>query len=98
MYPGICGRGWRPARLRLKRHSIGTGVMPEHRVAVGGREMRIFLCAIAAVFSLGGCGKKAPPTPPAVDVAVLTVVPAPATVTEDYVAQTEAVNTVEIRP
>ncbi|HWY25145.1 MAG TPA: efflux RND transporter periplasmic adaptor subunit [Nevskia sp.] len=72
--------------------------MPEHRVAVGGREMRVFLCAIAAVFSLGGCGKKGPPAPPAVDVAVLTVVPAPATVTEDYVAQTEAVNTVEIRP
>jgi membrane fusion protein (multidrug efflux system) len=31
-------------------------------------------------------------------VAVLTVTPQPATVTEDYVAQTEAVNTVEIRP
>ncbi len=72
--------------------------MPEHRVAVGGREMRVFLCAIAAVFFLGGCGKKAPPAPPAVDVAVVTVVPQPATVTEDYVAQTEAVNTVEIRP
>ncbi|HZR37869.1 MAG TPA: efflux RND transporter periplasmic adaptor subunit [Nevskia sp.] len=72
--------------------------MPEQMVAVRGRRVRTLLCAIAATLLLIGCGKKAPPPPPAVDVAVVTVTPQPATVTEDYVAEAEAVNTVEIRP
>jgi membrane fusion protein (multidrug efflux system) len=72
--------------------------MPEHSVAVGRRGTSLLLCAIAASLFLGACGKKPPPAPPAVDVAVVTVTPQPATVTEDYVAETEAVNTVEIRP
>jgi membrane fusion protein (multidrug efflux system) len=44
------------------------------------------------------CGKKDPPTPPAVAVSTVAVAPQAATVFADYVAQTEAVNTVEIRP
>jgi len=45
-----------------------------------------------------GLREKSPPTPPAVDVAFVTVTPQAATVTEDYVAQTEAINTVESPP
>jgi membrane fusion protein (multidrug efflux system) len=44
------------------------------------------------------CGKKDPPTPPAVAVSTVAVAPQAATVFADYVAQTEAVNTVEVRP
>jgi membrane fusion protein (multidrug efflux system) len=72
--------------------------MPEHSIAVCGKGMSIVLGALAAGLLLAACGKQAPPAPPAVDVAVLAVTPQPAVVTEDYVAQTEAVNTVEIRP
>jgi len=53
--------------------------------------------ALLALLLGGGCAKK-PPAPPPPEVTVLTVTPAPATYTEDYVAQTEAVNAVEIRP
>ncbi len=60
--------------------------------------LRLILCAGLSALALGGCGKKAPATPPAVDVSTQLVTPQAATVTEDYVAQTEAVNTVEIRP
>jgi membrane fusion protein (multidrug efflux system) len=52
----------------------------------------------AAALVLVACGKKDPPAPPAVAVSIVTVAPQPATVFADYVAQTEAVNTVEIRP
>jgi len=44
------------------------------------------------------CSPKKPPPPPPSQVSVMTVTHTPATYTEDYVAQTEAVNTVEIRP
>jgi len=59
--------------------------------------MRLMFCVCAAL-AFTACGKKAAPTPPAVDVSAVTVSPQAATVTEDYVAQTEATNTVEIRP
>jgi membrane fusion protein (multidrug efflux system) len=57
-------------------------------------------------FALGGlcaaqllaCSGKKPPAPGPPEVSVIAVTPSPATYTEDYVAQTEAVNTVEIRP
>jgi membrane fusion protein, multidrug efflux system len=55
------------------------------------------LIAIAALALVSACSKP-PPTPPPVDVAVITVVPRAATVTEDHVAQTEARNAIEIRP
>src|SRR5258708_8225638 len=51
-----------------------------------------------ATLMLTACGKQGPSSPPAVDVSTVAVAPQAATVTEDYVAETEAVNTVEIRP
>jgi membrane fusion protein (multidrug efflux system) len=54
--------------------------------------------AIAFGGLLAACSAKKPPPPPPPEVSVLTVTHSPATYTEDYVAQTEAVNTVEIRP
>jgi membrane fusion protein, multidrug efflux system len=47
---------------------------------------------------LAACSAKQPPAPPPPEVTVLTVAHTPATYTVDYVAQAEAVNTVEIRP
>ena len=67
-----------------------------HGQAVNSRFMQL-VCVGTAALMLTGCSKKAP-APPPVEVATLTVAPQPATVAEDYVAQTEAVNTVEIRP
>jgi membrane fusion protein, multidrug efflux system len=58
---------------------------------------RVLLSAFA-VMQLAACGKGPAPAPPAPEVATLTVTPKPATFTLDYVASTEAVNTVEIRP
>jgi membrane fusion protein, multidrug efflux system len=52
----------------------------------------------AAALVLAACGKKDPPKPPAAAVSTVTVAPQAATVFTDYVAQTEAINTVEIRP
>ena len=50
------------------------------------------------VAQLAACGKATPPAPPPPEVATVKVTPRPATFTLDYVASTEAVNTVEIRP
>jgi membrane fusion protein (multidrug efflux system) len=47
---------------------------------------------------LTACGKKGPADPPRVAVSTVAVAAQAATVFADYVAQTEAVNTVEIRP
>jgi membrane fusion protein (multidrug efflux system) len=58
---------------------------------------RVLLSAFA-VIQFAACGKGPAPAPPAPEVATLTVTPKPATFTLDYVASTEAVNTVEIRP
>jgi membrane fusion protein (multidrug efflux system) len=47
---------------------------------------------------MAGCGQKGPPpAPPPAEVTVIKAAPAPVTLYEDYVAQTEAVDTVEIR-
>jgi len=73
--------------------------MPNSKsVAVDSNVMRWALCLGAAALVLVACGKKDPPSPPAVAVSTVTVAPQAATVFTDYVAQTEAVNTVEIRP
>jgi len=51
-----------------------------------------------AVLALAGCGNKsAPPAPPPPEVNVIKTVAQPVTVFEEYVGQTEAVDTVEIR-
>jgi membrane fusion protein, multidrug efflux system len=73
--------------------------MPDSKsVAVGSRVMRWAACMSAATLVVVACGKKDPPTSPAVAVSTVAVAPQSATVFADYVAQTEAVNTVEIRP
>ncbi|HSB96622.1 MAG TPA: efflux RND transporter periplasmic adaptor subunit [Spongiibacteraceae bacterium] len=56
-----------------------------------------YCIALMGLLNLVGCSKTAPTSPP-VDVAVITMVPRAATVTEDHVAQTEARNAIEIRP
>src|SRR5580693_10525384 len=73
--------------------------MPNSKsVAVGSNVMLRALCIGAATLVLVACGKKGPPPPPPADVSTVAVAPQAATVAEDYVAETEAVNTVEIRP
>jgi membrane fusion protein, multidrug efflux system len=62
------------------------------------RVRMLYTGAACALSLLSACAPKKPPAPPPPEVTVLTVAPTPATYTEDYVAQTEAVNTVEIRP
>lgn len=72
--------------------------MPGERVPPQYSRVRLVgLVAASMLAALPACGHKSPP-PPAPEVSVLTVRPGPATFSEDYVAQTEAVNTVEIRP
>src|SRR5215469_4466824 len=55
----------------------------------------LIACVVA---QLAACGKATPPAPPPPEVATVKVTPRPATFTLDYVATTEAINTVEIRP
>lgn len=69
-------------------HSAHPAHRPWLAVALGG--------LLAA--QLLACSGKKPPAPGPPEVSVIAVTPSPATYTEDYVAQTEAVNTVEIRP
>jgi membrane fusion protein (multidrug efflux system) len=57
---------------------------------------RVAICA--AVFLAAACSRQAPPPPAPVDVSTVTVTPHPTTFPEDYVAQIEAVNAVDIRP
>src|SRR6184192_4046123 len=67
-------------------------------VAAGSKVRRLALCIGAAALMLTACGKKTPADPPRADVSTVPAAPQAATVFTDYVAQTEAVNTVEIRP
>ena len=55
------------------------------------------LCLLALTGIYGCAPKSAPPPPPPPEVSVLKVAAAPITAFEQYVAQTEAVDTVEIR-
>lgn len=67
------------------------------RVHLDGRRGACLIVAAGLALAGAGCAKQAPPPPPA-EVAVIRVQPRAATVTEDYVAQTEARETIEIRP
>jgi membrane fusion protein, multidrug efflux system len=58
----------------------------------------VLLAIIGAAVSISACSNHAPPAPAAVEVTIVTVRPHPVTFPEDYVAQTEAINAVEIRP
>jgi membrane fusion protein, multidrug efflux system len=70
--------------------------MPRRSVAIPST-IKIAIAAALAVLS-ASCGGNAPPAAAIVDVTTITVTPHPVTFPEDYVAQTEAVNAVEIRP
>jgi len=73
--------------------------MPRHLgVVAGSKARRLALCVGITTLMLTACGKKGPADPPRVAVSTVAVAPQAATVFADYVAQTEAVNTVEIRP
>ncbi len=73
--------------------------MPDSKsVAIGSKVMRWAVCMGTATLVVVACGKKGPADPPRVAVSTVAVAPQAATVFADYVAQTEAVNTVEIRP
>jgi membrane fusion protein (multidrug efflux system) len=64
-----------------------TGIRSPARVAV-----------CAAVFLAAACSRQPPPPPAPVEVSTVTVTPHPTTFPEDYVAQIEAINAVDIRP
>jgi membrane fusion protein (multidrug efflux system) len=55
-----------------------------------------FLLGVAGA-TLGGCKGAAPPQAPLLEVTVMDVKPGPATVYDEYVAQTQAPGTIEIR-
>src|SRR5450755_1276227 len=56
------------------------------------------IAVVATALLSAACSRNAPPAPAAVEVTTISVTPHPVTFPEDYVAQTEAVNAVEIRP
>ncbi len=74
--------------------------MSNHDSPSGALAMtRNFFLLCAALPAISACSSKPPPAvPPPVEVTVLVATPRAATVTQDYVAQTEAKNAVEIRP
>lgn len=61
-------------------------------------ELRWLGVVAGALVLLGGCSKAAPPTPPPVSVTAIRLVSRSVTVAQEYPAQLEASNTVEIRP
>ena len=73
--------------------------MPRYlSVAAGSKVRRLALGVGITTLMLTACGKKGPPAPPPVDVSTVAVASQAATVFQDYVAGTEAINTVEVRP
>jgi membrane fusion protein, multidrug efflux system len=61
--------------------------------------LRVSVLTASAALLITACsGKPAPAPPPPAEVRVLELQPKPARVTVEYVAETEAFNTVEIRP
>jgi membrane fusion protein, multidrug efflux system len=70
--------------------------MPSFDVAAGAATVRV--AALAGLLLCAACSKPAPPAPHPVDVATVVVHPQPTSFPEDFVAETEAINAVEIRP
>jgi len=71
--------------------------MPSFHTAAGYRSPRI--AALTGLLLLcAACSKGPPPPPKPVEVATVIVQPKPAVFPEDFVAETEAINAVEIRP
>jgi membrane fusion protein (multidrug efflux system) len=79
--------------MRLPKESA----MTSFHVAASVHGIRIAALAGLALLCTA-CSKAAPPAPHPVDVATVIVRPQPATFPEDFVAETEAINAVEIRP
>jgi membrane fusion protein (multidrug efflux system) len=71
-----------------KVSAAGPGRAGRHPLKVG---------CIAALLLLGACGHHAPPPPARVPVSVVRLLPRPMSITEEYPAQVEASNSVEIR-
>ena len=71
--------------------------MPYCCLATGVQRIRIVAWTGLGLLCVA-CSHGAPPAPAAVEVTTVIVQPKPATFPEDYVAQTEAINAVEIRP
>jgi membrane fusion protein (multidrug efflux system) len=67
------------------------------RLALNRHVMRNAVVATIALLNFA-CSRSPPPATAAVEVTTITVTPHPVSFPEDYVAQTEAINTVEIRP
>jgi membrane fusion protein (multidrug efflux system) len=62
------------------------------------RPIRTCLACLGAVLLAAGCGGSGPPAPHRVAVTAMSITPHPVTVEQEYPAQLEASNTVEIRP
>ena len=72
--------------------------MRKNRLYSAWRSARVFGAAIIVAVALAACkAKTQPPAPPPPEVNVIKAVAEPITVFEEYVGQTEAVDTVEIR-
>jgi membrane fusion protein (multidrug efflux system) len=80
-----------------RAHVSGIGRRTMARIAVRRHHMLILL--LAALSGMSACSQKnaAPPKLPPPEVSVIKVIAAPVTVYEEYAAQTEAVDAVEIR-
>jgi len=84
---GVQGKAWshhKPWLFDKERPRNGKWRRNKHMMAI-------------LALACGACSHEAPPPPPA-EVAVIRVQPREATITEDYVAQTEAREAIEIRP
>jgi len=100
------GVGGRPA-CKMMLYRMASSPHPDACRSVGrirvNAESSLFdrnriVLSLIAVFALAGCGAKSgPPSPPAPDVNVIKVATEAVTTFEEYVGQTEAVDTVEIR-
>jgi membrane fusion protein, multidrug efflux system len=86
--------------MRLDTDASTRYAAPAHRSAIPRRCLRWVsrLAALTVLAVAGACGAKpaAPPSPQ--PVATLTMRPQPTSLTQEYPAQLEASNTVEIRP
>src|ERR1700686_2166916 len=85
-------------RLRASRRVFeGRGIGMTNTYGLGPVARWAFALAVCAL-ALGGCkGKAQPQTPPPPEVSVIEVKPGPVTVYNEYVAQTQAPDTIEIR-